>query len=568
MNDRPGIARKTSGMPPPETTPLNMSNEIEEDKWKYVCLLILVGLFSFTYNLQISLFEGTEGLYGQVTREMVQSGEYLRLTFQGQNYISKPPFFFWMAGGLTQLFGDNEIALRLTGSLFSLGTMFLTFVLGRTLFSWHVGFWASFIFATNHVFLWYGRRVLTDSALTFFMTLALLGWVLGNRKGSPSGWYALTFLGMMLGTMTKGLHGFALPFLLILTYSILVRDFRALKQWGFWVGAVVFIISMKVWASILDLSSPWHFNWSVLLLDSFNWDISGGTGRTPKIPSYLYLLWFDFFPWSVLIPSSLLVVFRMRPFRQNPAVLFILLWFLGYLLVLCLSIWRREPYLMPLVPGFALTIGYYLVTLTSGIQIPRWHRIVTGVAFGTLTLTIISGAVFGPSLLQRKWHVPPDFLPAWYLIGFVILCGFLIWTAWQSQFHLMRKGLIGLGLCFSFGVINFFLPAVDAADSPRVVINKVRELAQHSVIPVYHYGLTQEDLIYYLNADPQIPKLQTSQQVFEQAKKQNILIVTDPEDARLLINTNVLFIKTLKEFSLPRGRTYVLLSIGSVLQEP
>ena len=555
-------------MPLTETTNLNVPSEIEETKWTYVCLLTLVGLFSFTYNLQISLFEGTEGLYGQIVREMVQSGEYLRLTFQGQKYISKPPLFFWMTGGLTQLFGDNEIALRLPGALFSLGTMVLTCVLGRTLFSWNVGFWAAFIFATNHVFLWYGRRVLTDSALTFFMTLALLGWVLGNRKGSSSGWYAVTFLGMMLGTMTKGLHGFALPFLLILTYSILVRDFHALKRWGFWVAGILFIISMKAWASLLGTSSRWHFNWSVLLLDSFNWDLSGGTGRTPKIPSYLYLLWFDFFPWSVLIPSSLIVLFRMRPFRKNPAVLFILLWFLGYLLVLCLSIWRREPYLMPLVPGFALTIGYYLVALTSGIQIPRWHRLVTGAAFGILTITIISAAFFGPSLLQRKWNVPPDFLPAWYLIGFVMLCGFLIWTALQGRFLMMRRGLIGLGLCFSFGVINFFLPAVDAADSPRVVISKIRELAQHPVIPLYHYGLTQEDLIYYLNADPQIPKLQTSQQVIEQAKMRNILIVTDQEDRQLLINKHILVIKTLEEYSLPRGRTYVLLSIGTDSRNP
>jgi 4-amino-4-deoxy-L-arabinose transferase-like glycosyltransferase len=555
-------------MPLPEKPTLNIQDEIETPQWVHVCLLILVGFFSFTYNLQISLFEGTEGLYGQVTREMVQSGEYLRLTFQGQPYISKPPLYFWIVGGFTQVFGDNETALRLTGSLFSLGTMFLTFVLGRTLFSWNVGFWAALVFATNHVFLWYGRRVLIDSTLTFFMTLALLGWVLGNRKGSSSAWYMVTFLGMVLATMAKGLHGFALPLLLIITYSILMRDFHALKQWGFWVAGILFIISMKAWASILGISSPWHFNWSALLFDSFDWDLHGGTGRIPKIPSYLYLIWFDFFPWSVLIPSSLIFLFRMRPLRSNPAVLFILLWFLGYLLVLCLSIWRREPYLMPLVPGFALTIGYYLVALTSGIQVPRWHRIVNGIAFGILSITIIAAAFFGPSLLQRKWNVPPDFLPAWYLIGFVLLCGFLIWTALQGRFHMMRRGLIGLGLCFSFGMINFFLPAVDAADSPRVIVSKIRELTKHTVTPLYQYGLTQEDLIYYLNADPQIPRLQTYQQVVDKATKRNILIVTDRSGGQGLMKKKNLVVKTLEEFSQPRGRKFLLLSIGRDPQKP
>jgi 4-amino-4-deoxy-L-arabinose transferase-like glycosyltransferase len=568
LKNQPTVAIENSAIPPALTPNLNVANVTNETKWAQACLLVLVGLFSFTYNLQISLFEGTEGLYGQITREMVQSGEYIRLTFQGQPYISKPPLFFWMTGGLTQLFGDNELALRLPGALFSLGTMFLTFVLGRTLFSWNVGFWAAFVFATNHVFLWYGRRVLTDSTLTFFMTAALLAWVLGNRKGSSSAWYVVTFLSMALGTMAKGLHGFALPLLLIITYSLWLRDFQALKRWGFWIGGVLFIIVMKVFASLLENSSPWHLAWSPLLVDSFDWDIFGGTGRTPKIPSYLYLIWFDFFPWSVLIPSSLIVLFRKRPFRNDPAVLLILLWFLGYLLVLCLSIWRREPYLMPLVPGFALTIGYYLVALTSGIHVPRWHRIVTGAAFGILTITIISAGFFGPSLLQKKWNVSPDFLPAWYLIGFVILCGFLVWTALQGRFPMMRRGLIGLGLCFSFGMLHIFLPAVDAADSPRLVISKIRELTQHTDSPLYHYGLTQEDLIYYLNADPQIPKIQTSQQVIAQAKKRNTLIVTDQQDGQGLMNHNVLVVKTLEEFPQPRGRKYLLLLIDTDSQEP
>jgi 4-amino-4-deoxy-L-arabinose transferase-like glycosyltransferase len=547
----------------PEKTTLNVRNEHENLKWGHVCLLILVGLFSFTYNLQISLFEGTEGLYGQVTRELVQSGEYVRLTFQGQPYINKPPLFFWMTGGLTQLFGDNELVLRLPGALFSLGTLFLTFVLGRTLFSWNVGFWAAFVFATNHVFLWYGRRVLIDSTLTFFMTAALLGWVLGNRKGSSSAWYVVTFLGIALAGMVKGLHGFALPLLLIITYSLFLRDFQALKRWGFWVGGILFVIVIKASAAMLGSSFQYHFGLGSLLLHASDWSSLGGAGSSMKFPAYLYLIWFDFFPWSVLIPSSLIVLFKMRPFRNNPAVLLILLWFLGYLLVLCLSKYSREPYLMPLVPGFALAIGYYLVALTSGLPVPRWHRVVNGAAFGLLTITIMSALLFGPSLLQRKWNVPSDLFPAWYIIGFVILGGFLIWAALQGRFQLMRSGLAGIGLCFAFGMLHIFLPVMDAAGSPRVVNSTIREIASNSETPLYHYGLTQEDLIYYLNAAPPIPRLTTYQQLADQAKKRNILIVTDKEDGQELIHKRVLVINTLEEFPQPRGRKFLLLSIGA-----
>ncbi len=567
MNNPPPVTTETPAAPYPEKTNLDVANVTQETKWGQACLLVLVGFFSFTYNLQVSLFEGTEGLYAQVAREIVQSGEYVRMTFQGQPYINKPPLFFWMIGGFTQLFGDNEVALRLTGSLFSLGTMVLIFVLGRTLFSWNVGFWAAFVFATNHLFLWYGRRVLIDSTLTFFMTLALLGWVFACRKESSPVWPLVTFLGMTLASMVKSLHGFVLPFLLIVTYSILVRNFRPLKQWGFWVGLILFFVGIKASLSMLGDSAQFQFSWGSVLFQISNWSTFASSAGPYKIPSYLGLIWFDLLPWSILIPSSLIFLFSLRPLKKNPEVLFILLWFLGYFVVFCLARYKREPYLMPLVPGFALIIGYYLVALTSHIQIPSWHRIINAAAFGLLTVTVIMAPIFGTPLLQKKWNVPADFLPSWYVIGFVLVGGFLIWTALKGQYHLMRRGLLGVGLCFALGIVHIFLPAMDAAVSPRIVNVKIREIAANPPTPMYHYGLTHEDMIYYLNADPPIPKLETFEQLIAQAKERNILIVTDKEDGQKLMESPGLVVKVQEEFPQPRGRKFLLLSMSSESHE-
>lgn len=542
-------------------------SEMGKTKWGHMCLLVAVGLFSFTYNLHVSFIEGTEGLYSQVAREMLHSGDYLHLTFQGHPYINKPPLFFWMVGGVAHLFGENETTLRLTCSLFSLGTMFLTFALGRTLFSWNVGFWAGLVFATTHVFLWYGRRVLIDSTLTFFMTLALLGWVLGSRKDSSSGWYLVAFLGMALASMAKGLHGFALPMLLIIAYSILINDFHSLKQWGLWAGLILFLITLQAYASLLGASFQWHFNWQSLLYHAFTWPNLGTPDKPLKVPLYFYLIWFDFFPWSVLIPSSVMFFLSMRPLRNRPGVLFILLWFWGYFLVLLFSRYKREPFLMPLVPGFALLIGYYLVALTSSIQIPKWHRIVNGTAFAVLTVTIVLGSFFGPAILHRKWSVPSDFLPLPYIIGFVALCGFLVWTALLGQFHLMRRGVGALGVCFAFGMIQIFLPALDASSSPRMVNSKVRELAKKSLPPLYHYGITQEDLIFYLNTDPEIQKLETHDQLRAEAMKHELIVLTDKKDSQELLKLPDLVFTPLNEFPQPRGRNFVLLSIRAKPQE-
>ena len=86
-----------------------------------LAVLAAVGLLAFVWRLDLSLLEGTEGLYAGIAREMVQSGNYVALTYQGEPYVNKPPLFFWILALSTALFGDNEVALRLPGALCSLG---------------------------------------------------------------------------------------------------------------------------------------------------------------------------------------------------------------------------------------------------------------------------------------------------------------------------------------------------------------------------------------------------------------------------------------------------------------
>ena len=154
-------------------------------------LLVLVGAWAYFANLHLSLLEGSEGLYAGIAGEMKRRGEFFDLTYQGLPYFNKPPFFFWLLNLSTSIWGDNEMALRLPGSLAAVGTIFLVYLLGTKLISPTAGFWAALVVATTHVFLWYGRRVLFDSTLTFFVTLALFSWIQVQLLGVvPDGTYS------------------------------------------------------------------------------------------------------------------------------------------------------------------------------------------------------------------------------------------------------------------------------------------------------------------------------------------------------------------------------------------
>ena len=83
----------------------------------------LVSALAYFHNLNIALFEGSEGLYAHIAREMVQTQHYLQLTYQGEPYANKTPLYFWLLAFSTTLLGDSEFALRFPAALFSVGTV-------------------------------------------------------------------------------------------------------------------------------------------------------------------------------------------------------------------------------------------------------------------------------------------------------------------------------------------------------------------------------------------------------------------------------------------------------------
>jgi 4-amino-4-deoxy-L-arabinose transferase-like glycosyltransferase len=338
--------------------------------------LVLLGAVAFFHHLDVSLLEGSEGLYAHIAREMIERDEWMHLSYLGEPYRNKPPLFFWLLAGSTTLLGENEVALRLPGAVFSLGTMALTYWLGSTMFSRRAGLWAALVVATTHVSLWYGRRVLFDSGVTFGITLALGGWMMAERQRTTSGWYIVSFLGMAFATTLKGLHGFLLPVLVIIAMVLIQRTDRPFKQPAFWVGAALSVGLMVFHYSQLGTDVADNVLGRKLL--------TRATVESYQLghPLYWYLgiMWFDFFPWSLLLPVGVARLAAARPLRQHPNELFVLLWLTCFLVGLSVAATKREPYLLSMVPARVL----WSATLSPRCLTASWRRTGAGqVHFGS-----------------------------------------------------------------------------------------------------------------------------------------------------------------------------------------
>ena len=79
--------------------------------------LLLPGTFG------VSLTDRDEGWYGQVSREMLTSGDWLTPRYLGAPWLAKPPLLYWCAAGSFAVFGVEAWAGRLVSVLAMVGVV-------------------------------------------------------------------------------------------------------------------------------------------------------------------------------------------------------------------------------------------------------------------------------------------------------------------------------------------------------------------------------------------------------------------------------------------------------------
>ncbi len=531
-------------------------------------LLALVGGWAYFANLHLSLLEGSEGLYAGIAGEMGRRREFFDLTYQGEPYFNKPPLFFWLLNLSTSIWGDHEIALRLPGSLAAVGTILLTYVLGTRLLSPTAGFWAALVVATSHVFLWYGRRVLFDSTLTFLVTLALFAWIQVQLLGRSSRWYLVAFVSMALGAMLKEMHGFFLPLLVMALYAVIQRDARMVKDKYFWIGLAGAVAMIAWYAQLLSTGYQHHFLLESAVKSIWNSGFSGAAGTAKDgHPLYWYLgmMWADFFPWCALLPSALVLLWTQRPFRSHPTEVLLLVWVLGLFTAFSLATLKREPYLTTIVPGIGLMIGYFYHRMCCSGDVSRPMPPLLRVLLVILALVFIGGMFFGAAPLQRRWLLSSPVVSPAFIAMIVSLAGLLLYAVVRSRVQFALNMVGALAVAYVLLVVNYVFPAIDQAASPRKATEEIKRLAVETQPALFMYipgWPKNEDAVYYLKRDNIVPNLPNQEAVLEAVREHGAIRVVTEEPHAVSLQENVdLAIERVGEFPQPGRKHLLLLSV-------
>lgn len=181
------------------------SNSYFRNFWA-VSLLLAIAKIVFTLRPEIDLFT-EEAQYWLWSQNMAW------------HYYSKPPMVALLNYLSTGLLGNTEIGVRINAIVLGVGMSWITFLLGRNMYSDKVGFWSAMILQAMPMWWLASTFHMTDTALSFFWILAIYGTYRGieERKGS---WWVLAGIATALGLMSKMVMILMFPFVFFyLLYS-------------------------------------------------------------------------------------------------------------------------------------------------------------------------------------------------------------------------------------------------------------------------------------------------------------------------------------------------------------
>jgi 4-amino-4-deoxy-L-arabinose transferase-like glycosyltransferase len=160
---------------------------LQGSHWPVAVYLVLAFAILFFRLGASSLLDWDEGLYAQISKEIVRTHDWLTLHWRGQSWFEKPPLFMWLTAVAYKIGGISEFSARVVSALAAVALFGLLPAFGKILGDRWIGILAGLILLTNNEFLFRSRFGTTDILLTLFLWLAFYGF-LRVEAGKARGW--------------------------------------------------------------------------------------------------------------------------------------------------------------------------------------------------------------------------------------------------------------------------------------------------------------------------------------------------------------------------------------------
>jgi 4-amino-4-deoxy-L-arabinose transferase-like glycosyltransferase len=455
-------------------------------------LLVLLSLGLYVPGIAaLPVLDRDEARFAQASRQMLESGDLLRIRFQDEARNKKPAGIYWLQAGVVALASDAGSAAiwpyRLPSLLGATAAVLLTFALGRALVGAPAALLGAALLASSLALVAEAHIAKTDAALlaTVVAAQGALGVVYRDaRRGggaAPWPWALLFWAAQGAGLLIKGPITPIVSLLTAGALSIADRDALWLRGLRAPWGAPLALAIAAPWFVAVTLATGGSFGAEALGHD-FLAKLLGEQEAHGALPGYyLLLLALTFWPGSLLLGGAIAWAWRAR---ASVAARFLIAWAVPFWLVLELVPTKLPHYLLPAYPALALLAGRALVALAAAetkrqpaldaVATLLWAAAALALAATLVLLPLelggglaVAGAVaaaiilfFGARLALAYWRLPrPGIAARIVLLALLVL---------PASFALVAPGLDRLWLSreAAAAVARHPLPA----DAPVVAV--------------------------------------------------------------------------------------------------
>lgn len=355
---------------------------------RFLLPVIAIAIFMSFFRLgSVTLFDVDEAVFAEATKEMVQSGDLITPTYNGENRYDKPILFYWLMAVSYSIFGINEFGARFPSALSGFILCMALFFFLRQFNNEKSAFYAVTSLALSIYFFAYSHAAVTDMTLTLFITLSLFSFYLSMEKDRRY-IYGL-YIFSALAFLTKGLIGILFPFGIATIYMLVKDGLKGIRK----------IFNMKACVAFLIIALPWYIAQVIINGDEFiqaffikhhfkryTGVISGHRG---PIFYYIPMLIVGLFPWITFLPAGIRNVFKKNSEIQthnSKLNLFAFIWFAFIFVFFSFSTTKLPNYILPAIPALSILIA-------SGMsqRDERWRRY----SYGFLAvLSVLLGIAF------------------------------------------------------------------------------------------------------------------------------------------------------------------------------
>ena len=319
-------------------------------------LLIILAVTILFGRLGRNVVFFDEAIYAEVSKEMVESGEWLTPHWNGHAWFEKPPAYFWVTALLFKIFGVSEFWARFASALSGLGVLLLAFLIARRIYrnAWS-GVLAILILLSTQLFVYYARFGTTDTMLTLCILLPVYAYL---RTEEDERFWLLAGASCAMALMVKGAAGLITPAVLLVASLIDRRFLSILRSRWLWLGIAVAILIAAPWHLLMYWQHGDEFLSRYLSRHVVNRARSNVNEFNRGYGFYFSVLKNFVSPWAFILPFAL--IFARRP-RSFVVIVLGVMVFVGYTLVQTKFQW----YILPAIPAFAIVTGGFLARLAE-----------------------------------------------------------------------------------------------------------------------------------------------------------------------------------------------------------